>query len=49
MQQAFGIDLPLRALFDNPSVRELAAEIDRLLPAGGAGARGAGSATIARG
>jgi hypothetical protein len=31
IHEVFGVDLPLLSLFDHPTVRELAAEIERLI------------------
>ena len=33
LREAFGVELPLRRLFDAPTIRNLAAEIERLVPA----------------
>ena len=34
VREAFGVELPLQAVFDSPTVEELAREVDRLLAAG---------------
>src|SRR5207245_1835322 len=34
VQAQLGVDLPVRAIFEGPTVRELAERIDRALPAG---------------
>lgn len=33
LREAFGVELPLRSLFDAPTIRNLAAEIEKLVPA----------------
>jgi hypothetical protein len=33
LREAFGVELHLRRLFDAPTIRNLAAEIERLVPA----------------
>ncbi|MFL5385134.1 MAG: amino acid adenylation domain-containing protein, partial [Longimicrobiaceae bacterium] len=39
LRALFGVDVPLRALFEHPTVRALAAEVDRLRGAGAAAAQ----------
>ncbi|MDQ2926398.1 MAG: amino acid adenylation domain-containing protein [Acidobacteriota bacterium] len=34
VRQAFGVDVPLRCLFETPTLRDMCAEVDRLLQAG---------------